>query len=54
MKIKTINLLLPLLLMAVVFHIMAEVGAAVWIGGQVGVNFVANGDVEITTPPWTR
>jgi opacity protein-like surface antigen len=47
MKCKSITLVLPLLLMAAVLFILPGVGgAAMWIGGQIGANFVANGDVK--------
>ena len=47
MKSKSINLVLSLLLMATVFLNIPDVGgAAMWIGGQGGVNFVADGDVK--------
>jgi len=47
MKPKNIPLLLPLLLMTAIIIIMPGVGeAAMWIGGQAGVNFVASGDVK--------
>ena len=47
MKSKSIISLLSLLLMAPIFLIMPDVGgAAVWIGGQVGYIFTADGDVK--------
>ena len=47
MKSKSITLVLPLLLMAAVLFIMPGTGgAAMWIGGQIGANFVVNGDVK--------
>ncbi len=47
MKSKSLNLFLPLLLMTTVFLCIPDVSeAAMWIGGQAGVNFVADGDVK--------
>jgi opacity protein-like surface antigen len=50
MKSKSITHIFCLLLVTTVFLIMPGVGrAALWVGGQAGAHFVADGDVKITS-----
>ena len=47
MKSKSINLLFSLLLMAAVSLIIPDVSrTAMWVGGQIGVDIVADGDIK--------